>query len=208
LIEGDLSDVNISMMAQMEPMYTHPVPISKRSWSAELIARLRGEHTLARMRKAGIRAPGPVYIGPRVHMDKVFAWAITIGAHTRIAHDVLIIAHDAAIKHLTGYTEIRPVVIGASCYIGAGVVVLPGATIGDGTVIGAGAVVRGEIPAGVVAAGNPAKVIRQISELRERHTVLQAGLPAFDRRPMDGVSASELAQLQEGLAEHGRLYVR
>lgn len=184
------------------------VPVEKRSRKREWLARLRGEQTLERMRKAGLRAPDPVYVSARVYIDEMFAWAISIGAHTRIAHDVLIVAHDAAIKHLTGYTEIKPVEIGASCYIGAGVIVLPGARIGDGSVIAAGAIVRGEIPAGSIAAGNPAKVIKQVEELRERHTELQTQLKPLDKRPVDGLTAGEQAQMQATLAEHGRVYVR
>lgn len=57
-----------------------------------------------------------------------------------------------------------PVTIGRNCWLGAGVIVLPGITIGDNSVIGAGSVVTKDIPANVVAYGNPCKVIRQISE--------------------------------------------
>ena len=186
----------------------HEVPVGKRSRRREWIARLRGEQTLQRMRKAGLDAPQPVYVGARVYIDEMFAWAISIGAHTRIAHDVLIIAHDAATKHLTGYTEIRSVKIGAGCYIGAGVIVLPGAEIGDGAVIGAGSVVRGQIPAGAIAAGSPAKVVKDTSELRARHADLQAQATPLDKRPMDGLSAAEQARMRAVLAEHGRVYVR
>jgi galactoside O-acetyltransferase len=48
--------------------------------------------------------------------------------------------------------------------LGAGVIVLPGVTIGDNTVIGAGSVVTKDIPANVVAVGNPCRVLRPISE--------------------------------------------
>ena len=57
-----------------------------------------------------------------------------------------------------------PVHIGRNCWLGAGVLVLPGVTIGDNTVIGAGSVVTKDIPANVVAVGNPCKVLREISE--------------------------------------------
>ena len=57
-----------------------------------------------------------------------------------------------------------PVHIGRNCWLGAGVIVLPGVTIGDNTVIGAGSVVTKDIPANVVAVGNPCKVLREISE--------------------------------------------
>lgn len=57
-----------------------------------------------------------------------------------------------------------PVHIGRNCWLGAGVVVLPGVTIGDNTVIGAGSVVTKDIPANVVAVGNPCRVLREIGE--------------------------------------------
>ena len=57
-----------------------------------------------------------------------------------------------------------PVHIGKNCWLGTGVIVLPGVTIGDNTVIGAGSVVTKDIPANVVAVGNPCKVLREINE--------------------------------------------
>ena len=54
--------------------------------------------------------------------------------------------------------------IGENCWIGAGAVILPGVTIGDNTVIGAGSVVTKDIPANVVAVGNPCRVLREITE--------------------------------------------
>ena len=58
----------------------------------------------------------------------------------------------------------KPVVIGNDCWLGANVVVCPGVTIGENCVIGAGSVVTRSIPAGVFAAGNPCRVIREITE--------------------------------------------
>ena len=57
-----------------------------------------------------------------------------------------------------------PVRIGRNCWLGAGVIVMPGVTIGDNTVIGAGSVVTKDIPSGVVAVGNPCKVMREVGE--------------------------------------------
>ena len=54
--------------------------------------------------------------------------------------------------------------IGNNCWLGAGVLVMPGVTIGDDSVIGAGSVVTKDIPSGVVAVGNPCRVLREISE--------------------------------------------
>lgn len=91
----------------------------------------------------------PVTIG-----DRVF-----IGPHCglyTVAH-----ALDAA-QRAQGVMRSRPITIGNDVWIGGHTVVLPGVAIGDGTVIGAGSVVTRDIPAGVVAAGNPCRVIRPI----------------------------------------------
>ena len=54
--------------------------------------------------------------------------------------------------------------IGKNCWIGAGALIMPGVTIGDNTVIGAGSVVTKDTPSGVVAVGNPCRVMREITE--------------------------------------------
>jgi maltose O-acetyltransferase len=56
----------------------------------------------------------------------------------------------------------RPIVIGNNVWLGGGVIVGPGVTIGDNTVVGAGAVVVRDLPASVVAVGNPARVVRSL----------------------------------------------
>lgn len=60
------------------------------------------------------------------------------------------------------YCYEKPITIGSNVSLGASVTVCPGAKIGANTIIGAGAIVVGEIPANVVAAGNPCRVIRKI----------------------------------------------
>lgn len=54
--------------------------------------------------------------------------------------------------------------IGKNCWIGAGAIIVPGVTVGDDVVIGAGSVVTKDIPSGVVAVGNPCRVLRQVSQ--------------------------------------------
>lgn len=62
------------------------------------------------------------------------------------------------------YQYNMPVHIGKNCWLGAGVIVLPGVTVGDNSVIGAGSVVTKDIPPNVIAVGNPCKVLREIGE--------------------------------------------
>ena len=61
-----------------------------------------------------------------------------------------------------------PVRIGRNCWLGAGVIVMPGVTIGDNVVIGAGSIVTKDIPSNVVAVGNPCRVLREVSEHDQR----------------------------------------
>lgn len=68
---------------------------------------------------------------------------------------------DGSIRHMC---YAKPVTIGNDCWFGANVVVCPGVTIGDNCVIGAGSVVVKDIPANSFAAGNPCKVIREITD--------------------------------------------
>ena len=65
-------------------------------------------------------------------------------------------------RYKTGFA--KPIKIGNNVWIGANACIMPGVKIGDNSVIGAGSVVTKDIPSGVVAAGNPCKVIRKITE--------------------------------------------
>ncbi|WP_138732779.1 sugar O-acetyltransferase [Modestobacter excelsi] len=61
-----------------------------------------------------------------------------------------------------GWEGSAPITLADDVWLGGGVIVLPGVTIGAGTVVGAGAVVTKDLPAGVLAVGNPARVVRQL----------------------------------------------
>lgn len=62
------------------------------------------------------------------------------------------------------YQYNMPVRIGRNCWIGADAILLPGVTIGDNVVVGAGSVVTKDLPSGVVAVGNPCRVLREVNE--------------------------------------------
>lgn len=68
-----------------------------------------------------------------------------------------------------GYQYNAPVHIGKNCWLGAGVIIVPGITIGDNVVIGAGSVVTKDLPSNVVAVGNPCKVLREVNEHDEEY---------------------------------------
>jgi maltose O-acetyltransferase len=90
---------------------------------------------------------------------------VTIGANVLIGPGVHIYAatHPVSVAERRSGLELgRAVTIGDDVWVGGGSVICPGVRIGDGSVIGAGSVVTRDIPASVVAAGNPCRVIRKI----------------------------------------------
>jgi maltose O-acetyltransferase len=97
---------------------------------------------------------------------------VTIGNNVFIAPDVQIYTAQHPLDPFSRNQHIgsaRPITIGDDVWIGGGCIILPGVTIGKGSTIGAGSVVKHDIPAGVIAAGNPCQVKRvcRVDELRE-----------------------------------------
>ena len=92
---------------------------------------------------------------------------IYIGDYTMIGPNVVIAtAGHPLLPELReqGYQYNAPVHIGRNCWLGAGVIIVPGITIGDNAVIGAGSIVTKDIPSNVLAVGNPCRVLREINE--------------------------------------------
>ncbi len=96
---------------------------------------------------------------------------VRFGNHVFIAPNCCFTTADHALdaeQRRAGLEVAKPIRVGNDVWIGAGTTVLAGASIGDGTVIGAGSVVKGEIPAGVIAVGVPCRVLRKITEADKR----------------------------------------
>ncbi len=92
---------------------------------------------------------------------------IYVGDNTMFAPNVVVATAGHPILpalRAQGYQYNMEVHIGRNCWLGAGVLVMPGVTIGDNTVVGAGSVVTHDLPANVVAVGNPCRVMREINE--------------------------------------------
>ena len=97
---------------------------------------------------------------------------IYVGDYTMIAPNVILATatHPILPKlREETYQYNMPIHIGRNCWLGAGVIVLPGVTIGDNTVVGAGSLVNKDLPANVVAVGNPCRVMRPISERDKKY---------------------------------------
>lgn len=91
--------------------------------------------------------------------------AVSLGAHVTMGPDCLFITGDHPIPKAGGHfrdlaSVHQDIVVEEDVFLGARVTVLPGVTIGRGAAVGAGSVVTKDVPAEVVVAGNPAKVIR------------------------------------------------
>jgi maltose O-acetyltransferase len=91
--------------------------------------------------------------------------AITIGEDCQIGPNVQLLTPTHPLEPGPRRDKLeaaRPIVIGDNVWLGGGAIVLPGVTIGDNAVIGAGAVVTKDVPANVVAVGNPARPVRNV----------------------------------------------
>ena len=92
---------------------------------------------------------------------------VKIGSRTLFGPNVQIYTATHPLDHLkrsSGREYAKPIVIGEDVWVGGGALILPGVRIGSRSVIGAGSVVTRDIPDGVLAAGNPCRVIRPIAE--------------------------------------------
>jgi len=118
-----------------------------------------------------LRNGARITLGDQVQIGEYGAlWAgrttgrITVGDRTTFGPAVFVTAADYGLDAGARITDQamaeRDVTIGADCWIGTRAVITAGVTIGEGAVIGAGAVVTRDIPAGAVAAGIPARVVR------------------------------------------------
>jgi maltose O-acetyltransferase len=108
-------------------------------------------------------------IGPRtfINFNAVIAdvGKVTIGADVQIGPNVQLLTPTHPLEpdaRRSGLEAAEPITIEDNVWLGGGVIVLPGVTIGRDTVVGAGAVVSKDLPPGVVAVGNPARVLRSI----------------------------------------------
>lgn len=102
-----------------------------------------------------------VQLSMSAKLDRTFPEGVHIGAHTMVAFEARIMAHD---RTRGMYTHTR---IGKNCFIGGRSLILPGIEIGDNSVIGAGTVVTKSVPPRSLVVGNPGKIIRSDIEVIE-----------------------------------------
>ncbi|MFP8962214.1 sugar O-acetyltransferase [Streptomyces nanhaiensis] len=90
---------------------------------------------------------------------------VSIGADVQIGPNVQLLTPTHPLdpeRRRAKWEAAEPVTVGDNVWLGGGVIVCPGVTVGENTVVGAGAVVTRDLPANVVAVGNPARVVREL----------------------------------------------
>ena len=112
-------------------------------------------------------------------LDPSHCWLIKIGDNVTLAPRVHVLAHDASLVNHLGYARIGTVIIGDNVFVGADSVILPNVTIGDNSIIGANSTVSRDIPANVVAAGSPAKVICSLDDYLDKNRQLMKSNPIY-----------------------------
>ncbi len=122
-----------------------------------IMRRVRGHPDLTQLVAQGLQLGIGTHVSDCIYIDGLHPWLITIDDYATIGPFVTIITHDASLAHYTGLTRLGRVTVGKRAFVGVGAILLPGTTIGDDSVVGAGAVVHGNIPAGSLVMGNPAK---------------------------------------------------
>ena len=124
-------------------------------------------------------------------IDGVFPWLIEIGKNVIISTNCYILAHDASLATLCGFSKIGRVKIGDNVYLGNSVTVLPGVTIGNNVIVGAKSLITKDLKSNSVYAGSPAKYICSLDDFIEKHNLLRKESVFFEDNFMYWQKASK-----------------
>lgn len=103
-------------------------------------------------------------------IDVHHGFLISMGDNVTIS-DARLLTHDGSTKKFLGYSRVGRIKIGSNVFIGAGAIILPGIEIGDNVIVGAGTVVTKDIPNDSLVVGNPARVIKTVSDYIEENKI-------------------------------------
>jgi maltose O-acetyltransferase len=155
------------------------IKLMRLNFLRKILLTLRGETDIEILINLGLKVGSNCSFQDGVKIDESHCWNIEIGNDVTLAPRVMILAHDASMKRHLGYTKIGNVKIGNKVFIGGGTIILPNVSIGDNSIIGAGSIVTKKIPANVVAAGNPARILCSLDEFLNKHKEAMKNSPMF-----------------------------
>ncbi|MCI5140478.1 MAG: acyltransferase [Candidatus Electrothrix sp. ATG1] len=183
------------MLEQIKNVYHHLLAYKKKQYLDSLVGN-------------GLTMGNNVTIMDGCFFDPTHCYLIYIGENCTLAPNVRLIAHDASMKNILGYTRVGKIIIEENCFIGDSVIILPGVTIGNGSVVGAGSVVIKDIPSESVAAGNPCRVLCHRNEYIDKHKKHMVGR----KTPYAEEEQSQLDENQKGeiksFLDSGTGYIR
>ena len=171
---------------------------------------IRGEQNLEKLVHRGLTVGKNFTRMGGVIIDPSHCWHVFIGDNVILAPRVHILAHDASTKLFLGYSRVANTTIGNNVFVGAGSIVLPGVSIGNNVVIGAGSVVAKDIPDDSVAVGNPARVVKPLSEFMEENKQKMGADNVFGKLftlRNEVFGEREIMALQEACRVYGVIYV-
>lgn len=141
---------------------THPKPLLRRllmKIAAVFVGNLPGAAMRLRVyRWMGVRLEGDNFISRECYLDPFFPEMITLGRGVWLSPRVIIQCHNEKSDLL------KPVILEAKSWVGAGTIIGPGVRVGKGAVVAAGAVVFNDVPAHSIVLGNPARVVSMVPD--------------------------------------------
>jgi acetyltransferase-like isoleucine patch superfamily enzyme len=136
---------------------------------------MNADPRILQLRSLGARIGQNVFLGPDVYIEHDFAPFLTIEDGVVLARGVCVILHDSALNNVADEPiKFGRVILRENCYLGANSTILCGVEIGARAVIGACSLVSSDIPAEVVAYGQPGRVTGTVQELIAKQR--QAGM--------------------------------
>lgn len=165
---------------------------------------------LAELRDLGARIGDDVYVGPDVYVERDFAELLTIEDGVILSQGVTVLLHDSSLNNVVG-APIRfgPVVLREGSYVGANTTVMCGVEVGAGALVGACSLLNCDVPAGMVAYGQPARVTGPVAEVAQRQAGDGGGRYFYVEAPRwrdrDGAADQRLsAEIRRAFDDYGR----
>ncbi|MBO7572047.1 MAG: acyltransferase [Bacteroidales bacterium] len=160
---------------------------------------------VTKFRKMGVKIGDGCKIQSEVIIDYAHYWLVSIGNNVTLAPRVHILAHDASCKRELNYTKLGLTRIEDNVFVGAGSIILPGVNVGKGAIIGAGSVVTKDVPANMIVAGNPARIICSAQDYYEKVRSMMNSQNTFDESYTirKNVSEEKKQEMIDAIQEYG-----